>query len=194
MLDTDASGPERGSGPLAANAGLWHFHLGIFTLHAVLTAMFVAVPQVLADLTTRPHSWVYLPVLLVSVAFMVPAVLVADRPNWQRPLQLGAVATLVASFILMGGLFGSLWGLAVALAVFFTAFNFLEASLPAAVSRAAPGTARGSALGVYSSCQFLGTFAGGLLGGVLWGIGGPTAVFLGGAVLVAIWFGVSANK
>ncbi len=178
----------------AANGSLWHLHLGIFTLHAVLTAMFVAVPQVLAELITRAHSWVYLPVLLVSVAFMVPAVLVADRPKWQRPLQLGAVAMLTVSFILMGGLSGTLWGLAVALVVFFTAFNFLEASLPAAVSRAAPGASRGTALGVYSSSQFLGTFVGGLLGGLLWGIGGPTAVFLGSAVLAAIWFGVWAHK
>lgn len=177
--------------------GLRRLNFGIFALHFILTACFVALPQALAALPALagvPHAYVYLPVVAGSGLLMLPLVLAGDRPALQRPLTLATLALLVSALVAMAVGHGSLWPLTGALLAFFTAFNFLEASLPAAVARTAGATGRGSALGVYSSCQFLGAFAGGAAGGALYGTGGPALVFAASALVGAGWLAVSARK
>src|SRR5690606_26030782 len=75
--------------------------------------------------------------------------------------------------------------------VFFTAFNLLEASLPSLVSKVSPAGGKGTAMGVYSTSQFLGAALGGIIGGWLFQHGGLSTVFLGCAVLCAIWLVVA---
>ena len=69
-------------GATLRNPELLRLDFGIFALHAMLTASFLVVPVLLAG-TLGMHAgaeWrVYLPVLLVSVAVMVPAIIVAER-------------------------------------------------------------------------------------------------------------------
>ncbi len=169
---------------------------GIFVLHFILTACFVALPpalDALPELAGTTHSAVYLPVLLGSGLLMVPLVLGADRPGVRLVLVRGMVFLLAASLAAMVWAHSGLWPLLAALLAFFTAFNVLEAHLPAEVSRAAQVGSRGAALGAYSTCQFLGTFAGGVAGGVAWGHGGTAAVFAVAAVSALAWLAVAVR-
>lgn len=192
-----SSGRPTGFAALLRDSQLLRLFLGIFALHFTLTAVFVALPQLLQaapELAGRSHAWVYLPVLLVSAALMAPMVIRADQEAWRRPLLLGNAVLLLAAVAAMGFGYAAFWLLVATLLAFFTAFNFLEAYHPAAVSQAAPAAARGAALGVYASCQFLGAFAGGTVGGLMWGLGGPGAVFGACAALLAVWALVLARN
>jgi MFS family permease len=172
-----------------ADGELLRLDLGIFSLHLILTALFLSVPLVLRDLGLEPlqHSTLYLPVMLGSIAAMVPFVILAERRGLMKPVFLGAVAALaVAQFAL--GLFSSqFWGFVAALTLFFTAFNLLEATLPSLISKVAPVDAKGTAMGVYSTSQFAGAFVGGMVGGWVHQQFGLIAVFQAGALVAAAW-------
>lgn len=190
---TAARTPNRGAAPLRhglsaviAERSLHPFYGGIFVLHFLLTAVFVALPPAIEAFGVA-HGRVYLPVLLGSVVLMLPAVLVADREPWRRWLLPTAVALLAVSLAGLAAAHTTFPALVALLLVFFAGFNFLEANLPAAVSQRVGPERRGAALGVYSSCQFLGAFAGGLAGGAAYGAGGSTAGFTVGAVGAAAW-------
>lgn len=168
---------------------LLRLNVGIFTLHAVLMALFVVVPFFLRDAGLAPagHWQVYLPVMVGSVLLMAPPMVVSERRGWQKAVFVASVALLLVAQVLLALLSGSLIGLAVALLVFFTAFNFLEASLPALISRVAPREAKGTAVGVYSSVQFLGTFVGAAVGGAVSQHLGSTVVFGFCFILTLAW-------
>ncbi|MDO2306193.1 MFS transporter, partial [Escherichia coli] len=85
----------------------------------------------------------------------------------------------------------SLAMLVVGTVVFFTAFNLLEASLPSLVSKVSPAGGKGTAMGVYSTSQFLGAALGGILGGWMFQHGGLSMVFIGCAVLAALWLAIA---
>ena len=163
---------------------------GIFILHAIMIATFVALPIALRDragVDVADHWKVYIGVLLASVVFTVPLLVMADRRNRSRAVMLIGIVLLGASLV---GLAGTSAGGAVligCMVVYFTGFNTLEASLPALVSRVAPMHARGAALGVYSTMQYLGAFVGGIIGGWLLGTGGERAVLAACAVLCIGW-------
>jgi predicted MFS family arabinose efflux permease len=156
-------------GAVLRNRELLRLDLGIFTLHAMLTASFLVVPDLLrTTLGVAVHDqWVvYLPVLLVSVAAMVPAIIVAEKYRRMKGVFVGAVAALVISQVMLYFGAGNLFALLMALVVFFSAFNVMEASLPSLISKVAPAEVKGTAMGVYSSLQFLGIFIGGIIGGM----------------------------
>ncbi len=176
---------------------LQQFDIGIFILHLILTALFVAIPLALRDtgLPTTDHGWVYLGVMVVAVAIMVPLMIVAERRDRMKEVFLLAIGLIFISQMgLWGGAFGSLWGIVAMLTLFFAGFNLLEATLPSLISRVAPVAGKGTAMGIYSSAQFLGTFLGGLLGGGLLGWSGePQLLFLTTAVLALGWWGVAST-
>ena len=188
--------PSRGSPALAGLATalrdgqMLRLNAGIFILHAVMIATFVALPIALRDragVDVADHWKVYVGVLLASVVFTVPLIVIADRANRSRLVMLLGIALLGAA---LAGLAGAPAGSVVLLAcmvVYFTGFNTLEASLPAMVSRVAPMRARGAALGVYSTSQYLGAFAGGVAGGWLLGAGGERAALAACAGLCIGW-------
>jgi len=153
-------------GAVLRNRELLRLDLGIFTLHAMLTASFLVVPDLLrTTLGVAVHDqWVvyHLPVLLVSVAAMVPAIIVAEKYRRMKGVFVGAVAALVISQVMLYFGAGNLFALLMALVVFFSAFNVMEASLPSLNSKVAPAEVKGTAMGVYSSLQFLGIFIGGM--------------------------------
>lgn len=183
-------------GSVLRNKALLRLDLGIFVLHAVLTALFLVVPSLLrTGLNVAPDAdWVvYLPVLLVSVAVMVAAIMLADRHRRAETLFVGAILALALSNAML--FFGERNAvvLIAALVIFFSAFNILEAKLPSLVSKTAPAEAKGTALGIYSSLQFLGIFVGGAAGGWAnqrWGIAG---VFTLTIALVMCWAIVAAT-
>jgi MFS family permease len=167
---------------------LLRVNLGIFVLHLVQMAMFVVLPLQLvhAGLELPDHWKLYLPVVLVSFAFMAPPIIYADRRNRPKPVLAAAIALLVLVECLLP-LAASVRAHAFAILAFFVAFNVLEALLPSLVSRLAPAQARGTAIGVYNTTQTMGLFCGGLAGGWLAKHYGAGAVYATCAVLSGLW-------
>ena len=183
-------------GAVLRNPELLRLDIGIFALHAMLTASFLVVPDLLRGIVgVAVHDqWiVYLPVLLVSIAAMVPAIIVAEKYRRMKGVFIGAVITLVASQIMLFYGSGDVFVLLAALIVFFSAFNVMEASLPSLISKVAPPDVKGTAMGVYSSLQFLGIFVGGIIGGMAHQHGGSPGVFVLTTVLAVIWLIAAAG-
>jgi len=171
------------------DAQLLRLSYGIFALHAVLVACFVAVPVALLNsgLAQMDHWQVYLPVMAVAFVFMVPFIIVAEKQQKMKEVLMLAVGLLALTLVLMSFALDGLFKLVFCLWLFFVAFNILEASLPSLVSKFAPAGYKGSAMGVYSTSQFLGAFVGGILGGYLNAQFGLTGVFWGGLPLILVW-------
>ncbi len=182
------TGPAPSLMQVLADPELARLNFGIFSLHLVQMAMFVVLPAALIDagLPIAAHWKVYLPVVLVSFALMMPPILFADRRNRPQVVMAGAVALMLA--VQAGLVFAQeITALVVLLLFFFAAFNVLEAMLPSLVSRIAPERARGSAIGIYNTTQTLGLFAGGLAGGWMAKHFGAASVYALGAALMLIW-------
>ena len=130
---------------------LLELDLGIFLLHALLTATFVIVPLYVHSL------WIYAPALLLSVFFTF---------KFMTFIRTAIIGLVIAELILWQ-FHANQALLILGLFIFFTAFNILEANLPSLVSRTAPPELKGTAIGLYSSCQYLGIFAGGIVGGFM---------------------------
>lgn len=170
--------------------GLLRLDFGVFILHAVQLAMWVAIPALLvqAGLSKADHWWVYLPAVLASFVVMGVTLFPLERRGYLRAVFLGAIGliALVQLGLLWSVAAPGIASLAVLLFVFFCGFNVLEASQPSLASRVAPAHARGAALGVYNTLQSLGFFVGGALGGWLVkhaGMQGLFAACLAGMVL-----------
>ena len=171
------------------NPQLALLNLGVFNLHMAQMALFVVVPIKLstAGLAMPEHWTVYLPAVLASFAFMMPAIKAAEQRNATKSLFIFCIALLTAAFLGFEIGAESVVVIGVLLLVFFCGFNILEASLPSLVSRTAPASAKGLALGVYNTTQSIGLFAGGAAGGWLFGRFGETGVFCFCAALMLIW-------
>ncbi|MFZ0499733.1 MAG: MFS transporter [Steroidobacteraceae bacterium] len=178
------------------NPELLRLNFGIFALHAMLTASFLVVPALLRGtlaVSNREQWLVYLPVLLLSVAVMVPAIIVAERYRRMKSVLVAAVAVMAASQLMLalGGF--DTYVLLAGLVLFFSGFNIMEASLPSLVTKTAPAGSRGTATGIYSSSQFLGIFAGGVVGGWVHQVAGTAAVSLFAAAVAIAWLLVAAT-
>ena len=166
-------------------------YFGMFALHAIMTATFISVPQVLQQtlgIAKESHWVVYLCVFGASLVGTVPLVLRTERTSTK------GAGLFIASVVLVGvaqALLGldhvDYWVVMAALTLFFAVFNFLEARLPALLTLMAPAADRGAALGVFATSQFLGAFFGGVMGGVLLGQFGISGVFWGCAVMAFAW-------
>jgi len=178
------------------NADLLRLNFGVFALHTVQMAMWVAVPALLvkAGLDKAAHWQVYLPAVLVSFVFM-GALFALERRGRLRGALLLSIALVMVVQVGLGwvsrgvasGAAPGLWTLGILLFVFFCGFNALEASQPSLVSRMAPAQTRGAALGAYNTLQSLGLFAGGALGGGLLKWAGAPGLFAATAALTALW-------
>lgn len=177
------------------NADLLRLNFGIFALHLMLTASFVVVPLLLRDagLPSKQHWLVYLPVLVTSMAAIIPFVILAEKKRQMKAVFLGAIFVLAVANLALQQWQHHLTGIIASLWVFFCGFNLLEATLPSLISKTAPGNFRGTAMGVYSTAQFLGAFVGGAMGGWLYGHLDHGAVFLGCAAVALCWLLVSAS-
>ena len=173
------------------HAGLLRLDLGVFILHAVQLAMWVAIPALLvqAGLPKADHWWVYLPAVLASFVVMGATLFPLEKRGYLRAVFLGAIGLvgLVQLGLLWSAQAPSVNGLALLLFVFFCGFNVLEASQPSLASRIAPAHARGAALGVYNTLQSLGFFAGGALGGWLVKATGVEGLFIACTVAMGLW-------
>ncbi len=169
---------------------LLRLDFGIFVLHMILTATFVAVPLALRDqagLGSEEHWMVYLFVLVVSFIAMVPFIIIAEKKRKMKQIFVAAIALLMVAVLSMSQMSNSVAGIVLALLAFFLAFNILEASLPSLVAKIAPADKKGTAMGVYTSSQFMGAFVGGVSGGWLYQHMSGDAVFMFCGLLASIW-------
>lgn len=174
---------------------LLRLDVGVFVLHAVQLAMWVAVPALLvqAGLAKEDHWHIYLPAVLASFFVMGFTLFPLERRGYLRAVFLAAVGVVLLVQL------GLAWAahapgvllLSVLLFAFFCGFNVLEATQPSMASRLAPPALRGTALGVYNTLQSLGFFAGGAVGGWLARDVGFQGLFAVCAALMGLWLVVA---
>lgn len=175
---------------------LLRLNFGVFCLHFILMALFMVAPGLLGHLGhfTSASLWkVYLPVILISFVFMVPAVFYTETRKAHKPALELAVLALAVVLGILPWISGSFTLVVAALVAFFVAFNVLEALQPSLVSRVAPPAYKGLALGFYNTAQSLGVFAGAALGGVLVRTSGTSMVFWVSAMLAVVWLYTARN-
>ena len=177
------------------DAALLRLDVGVFMLHAVQLAMWVAVPALLvqAGLPKAQHWQVYLPAVLASFVIMGVTLFPLERRGYLRAVFLASIGLilLVQLGLLWLGETPALWQLAVLLVAFFCGFNVLEATQPSMASRFAPPHARRAALGVYNTLQSIGFFAGGSAGGWLLKHQGHHGLFWACMVGMGVWLAVA---
>ncbi len=180
---------------VARDPQLLRLNFGIFALHAVQMALFVELPLLMIErgLPLSQHWHIYLPVVLVSFALMMPPIMRAERAGRMRTLFLGAIGLLLVVFLGLWGYSDSLGWIAAWLLLFFVGFNILEASLPSLISRVAPPASKGLALGIYNTTQAIGLFVGGAAGGWLAKQYGASGIFSFSAVAMLVWLFVAAG-
>ncbi|HZY17308.1 MAG TPA: MFS transporter [Ramlibacter sp.] len=174
---------------------LVRLNVGVFILHAVQLAMWVALPALLvqAGLAKDRHWTVYLPAVLASFVVMAFTLFPLERRGYLRAVFLAAIALIAVVQLVLLGVAGrpGILALGLVLFLFFCGFNILEATQPSLASRVAPPQARGAALGVYNTLQSLGFFAGGAVGGWLIQHVGVQGLFAACAGLMVLWLVVA---
>jgi MFS family permease len=178
-----------------SSPALLRLNIGVFVLHAVQLAMWVAIPAFLvqAGLGKDDHWQIYLPAVLGSFVLM-GAVFPLERRGYLRAVFLsaiGLIALVQVALLWVSSGAPSIACLAWLLFAFFCGFNVLEATQPSLVSRIAPASSRGAAMGVYNTLQSLGFFAGGVMGGQLVKSYGTQGLFLTCAALMVLWLVVA---
>jgi MFS family permease len=169
---------------------LMRLNFGIFALHAAQMAMFVVVPFAIkgtSGMSENDHWMIYLPIMVISFALMVPAIIYGEKKAKLKPVFIGAIVIMLLAQLLFAGSIDAFWGIIISLSAYFVAFNILEATLPSIISKLAPAASKGTAIGVYNTAQSLGVFVGGALGGVLSHLYGFAAVFIFCSVLMGMW-------
>ena len=80
------------------HAGLLRLNFGVFVLHAVQLAMWMAVPALLerAGLAKAHHWWIYLPAVLASFVVMGGTLFPAERRGHLRAVFLSAIGLVAA--------------------------------------------------------------------------------------------------
>ena len=184
-------------GSILKNTALLRLDVSILIAHALLTALFIALPLQLNQalgLIAEQQWRLYLPVFLIAV-LIIGVLLRRLRHSTQQSHYFRAcVILIVISFAGFCYQPQHLVTIGAVLLLFFIAFTLLEALLPAMVTALAPKDARGTAIGIYSSCQFLGIFIGGLLGGTLLSHFHIFGVYLGLLILSILWLMISWPK
>ena len=193
--DTHAPSDRSGLREVLRHSGLMRLNFGVFILHAVQLAMWVAIPAMLvqAGLDKHDHWQIYLPAVVAS--FVVMGVVFAmERRGYLRAAFLAAVALIAfveLTLLWVASITPSLNALAAMLFLFFCGFNVLEATMPSLTSRVAPVAARGAAMGLYNTLQSLGFFVGGWLGGLGAKLYGTQGIFVSCTLLMVLWLVVA---
>lgn len=175
------------------NPDLLRLDFGVFVLHSILTASFIAIPVMLQSLPSLQEPWaLYLITLVLSFILMMPVIIIAEKRKKLKPALLGSIALIILAEAILFIFPATITSIAVSLVIFFTAFNVLEASLPSLIAKMAPQQSRGTAMGIFSSAQYLGIFAGGSAGGwIIQHFRSIPAIFIFCALMSAVWLCVA---
>ena len=192
---TLGSSDRSGLAEVVRDSGLMRLNFGVFILHAVQLAMWVAIPAMLvqAGLDKHDHWHIYLPAVVASFVVM-GLVFDMERRGFLRAAFLAAVAMIAVvqlALLWVASITPSLHALAALLFFFFCGFNALEATMPSLTSRLAPQASRGAAMGLYNTLQSLGFFAGGWLGGLGAKLYGTQGIFVSCTLLMVLWLVVA---
>ena len=182
--------------PVLQQSTLLRMNLCVFLLHLLMTANFTVLPLIFRDylnLESTQHWKIYLPVLLISIIFSLPMIIIAEKYRKIKVMFIIAVVLLVFSQGLLGISQFDFYPLMFAFLLFFIGFNFLEAVQPSLVAKYSDVSTKGTAMGVYSSAQFLGIFFGGTVGGLVMQYWGVSGVFIFGAVIALIFLLVAVS-
>lgn len=175
---------------LLRNTQILRLNYGIFSLHIILTALFIAIPILLSremGLSESHQIILYVLVLILSFMAALPLIMVAERKRQLKPIFVSAVVLIAIAQLSLCFLHHLIAITAFLLFVFFTAFTVLEALLPSLISKVAPVQNKGAAMGLYSSSQFFGIFAGGSIGGWVFSHWQLTGVFAFCAAIAVLW-------
>jgi MFS family permease len=167
----------------------WRLNIGVFVLHAVQMAMWVVIPSRLLDggLSHGDSAWVYLVVIVLSMAIMVPLIIRAEKHGRMFEVMRASIVLIGVAQLILAAHVGGVWGVGVALLLFFIGFNALEATQPSLLSKISAPEAKGAAAGVYNTVQALGLFVGALLGAWLSAQFGSLVLFGVCAALAGLW-------
>ncbi|RFY49249.1 MFS transporter, partial [Salmonella enterica subsp. enterica serovar Enteritidis] len=138
------------------DAQLLKLNVGIFSLHTLLMAAFVALPLIMhnAGLVNEKHWVVYLVTMLIAFISVLPFIIYAEKKRKMKQVFLLCIFLLIiaqAIFMISGT---SLWLIILGIQIFFIGFNIMEALLPSLISKEAPAGYKGTAMGIYSTSQF----------------------------------------
>ena len=182
--------------PVLQQGTLLRMNLSVFLLHLLMTANFTVLPLIFRDylnLESTQHWKIYLPVLLISIIFSLPMIIIAEKYRKIKVMFIIAAVLLVFSQGLLGISQFDFYPLMFAFLLFFIGFNFLEAVQPSLVAKYSDVSTKGTAMGVYSSAQFLGIFFGGTVGGLVMQFWGISGVFIFGALVALIFLLVAVS-
>ena len=127
---TLGSSDRSGLAEVVRDSGLMRLNFGVFILHAVQLAMWVAIPAMLvqAGLDKHDHWQIYLPAVVASFVVM-GAVFAMERRGYLRAAFLAAVAMIAVvqlALLWVASITPSLHALAALLFFFFCGFNALR--------------------------------------------------------------------
>ena len=100
------------------NKDLLRMDFGVFTLHAVLMSVFMQIPFILrTDGLDAQHQWqVYLPVMLIAFALMVPPIIIAEKKAKMKQVFMFAIALAAVAQVAMLFLHSSIMGVSILVA------------------------------------------------------------------------------
>ncbi|NPA42147.1 MAG: MFS transporter [Aquificae bacterium] len=164
-------------------------NLSVGLLHAFLVSIFTVIPIELIKSYNfpKPEHWkIYLPIILVSIALMVPSTIIAEKKGKIKEVFLLGVALITLGFV--SHLFvHSFAGVVALLLLYFVGFHFLEPIMPSLLTKLSHRDTRGLSVGIYNTSQFVGAFLGGALGGVFLKLG-VVHMLVFNLILSCIWF------
>lgn len=79
---------------------LLRLNFGIFSLHAILTSLFIVIPIILTKqllLTEWQQIILYLVILIVGFAFALPFIIIAEKKKKIKPVFVGAIIAILLS-------------------------------------------------------------------------------------------------
>lgn len=178
------------------NRQLLRLDFGIFSLHLILTALFIAIPILFTHVlnySQMQQSMIYFIVLLLAFFTMVPFMILAEKKQKMKQTLMSAIFILFCTQVLLYFFNVTTLTIEILLFFFFTAFTLLEACLPSLISKIAPAQFKGTAMGVYSTSQFFGIFVGGSLGGIIYAHFGLPGIFAFCACVSLGWLLITAT-
>lgn len=172
------------------NSALLRLDFSIFSLHCILTAMFIGIPIILTktvNLTKHEQVFLYLITLLFAFIVALPLIIISEKKRQLKPFFISSISLLIICQLLLMAFHDSVFKIGFIIFLFFTAFTLLEAILPSLISKIAPISQKGTALGIYSCAQFCGIFLGGSIGGWIFGHFQWIGVLIFSIIIALLW-------
>ncbi len=164
-------------------------NLSVGLLHAFLVSIFTLIPLELIhkyNFAKAEHWKIYLPVIVISVAIMIPSITLAEKKGKIKEVFCAGIFLIAVSFVTYT-VFPSFYGIVAMLTLYFIGFHLLEPIMPSLLTKLSHQDTRGIAVGIYNTSQFTGAFLGGMLGGLFLKLG-ILYMLITNLILSLTWF------